>query len=83
MVYKAHGKEEMTKCTNTVDSMEFQRAKWAQKLTNQYQYTDLASKERAFFTPEINTPIIVHAREMKVMMSEVCATFPLVLINHC
>lgn len=61
----------MSKSTNTLDSVEFQRAKWAQNLTNQYLYTDLASKERAFFTPEINTPTNVHARQMKVVSSEV------------
>lgn len=34
-------------------------------------YTDLASKERAHFTAEINTPIMDHARAMKVAFSEV------------
>ncbi|XP_062390348.1 nebulin isoform X6 [Sardina pilchardus] len=70
LVYRAHGNEEMKKCTNTLDSVEFQRAKWAQQLTNKYLYTEVASKERNFFTPEINTPAIVHARQMKVVSSE-------------
>lgn len=34
-------------------------------------YTDLASKERAHFTPEKDTPIMSHARAMKVVFSEV------------
>lgn len=34
MIYKAHSKEEMAKVTTTVDSVEIQRAKWAQQLTN-------------------------------------------------
>ncbi|XP_056107866.1 nebulin-like isoform X1 [Rhinichthys klamathensis goyatoka] len=70
MVYRADGNKEKTKCTTTVDGLEIKRAKWAQSLTNKYQYVDLASKERAFFTPESHTPIMDHARSMKVVYSE-------------
>lgn len=34
-------------------------------------YTDLAAKERAHFTPEIETPVMGHARKMKVVYSDV------------
>ncbi|CAM4604333.1 unnamed protein product [Leuciscus chuanchicus] len=70
MVYRADGNKEKTKCTTTVDGLDIKRAKWAQSLTNKYQYIDLASKERAFFTPESHTPIMDHARSMKVVYSE-------------
>ncbi|KAG1959921.1 nebulin [Pimephales promelas] len=70
MVYRADGNKEKTKCTTTVDGLDITRAKWAQSLTNKYQYVDLASKERAFFTPESHTPIMDHARSMKVAYSE-------------
>ncbi|XDV30578.1 hypothetical protein PO909_033468 [Leuciscus waleckii] len=70
MVYRADGNKEKTKCTTTVDGLDIKRAKWAQSLTNKYQYVDLASKERAFFTPESHTPIMDHARSMKVVYSE-------------
>lgn len=40
-------------------------------VSSQYKYVDLASKERAFFTPEAHTPIMDHARSMKVVYSEV------------
>uniref|UniRef100_A0A8C1JAW6 Nebulin n=1 Tax=Cyprinus carpio TaxID=7962 RepID=A0A8C1JAW6_CYPCA len=70
IVYRAEGNKEKTKCTTTVDGLEIKRAKWAQSLTNHFQYTDLASKERAFFTPESHTPILDHARSMKVVYSE-------------
>lgn len=75
----------MTKATNTLDSVEFLRAKWAQNLTNQYLYKDLASKERAFFTPEVNTPEIEHGRTMKVLTSEVGVSFFIfvtLLVSH-
>ncbi len=91
----------MAKVTTTVDSVDIQRAKWAQQLTNkaspespslimcvylfyfpenlivtlsvsqQFMYTDLATKQRAYFTPENETPIITHARKMKVIYSDV------------
>uniref|UniRef100_A0A672PWV0 Nebulin n=1 Tax=Sinocyclocheilus grahami TaxID=75366 RepID=A0A672PWV0_SINGR len=70
IVYRAEGHKEKTKCTTTVDGLEIKRAKWAQSLTNKFQYIDLASKERAFFTPESHTPILDHARSMKVVYSE-------------
>ncbi|KAK7154039.1 hypothetical protein R3I94_007413 [Phoxinus phoxinus] len=70
MVYRADGNKEKTKCTTTVDGLDIKRAKWAQSLTNKYQYVDLASKERAFFTPESHTPVMDHARSMKVVYSE-------------
>uniref|UniRef100_A0A8C1JDG8 Nebulin n=1 Tax=Cyprinus carpio TaxID=7962 RepID=A0A8C1JDG8_CYPCA len=70
IVYRAEGNKEKTKCTTTVDGLEIKRAKWAQSLTNKFQYIDLASKERAFFTPESHTPILNHARSMKVVYSE-------------
>ncbi|XP_035376008.1 nebulin isoform X18 [Electrophorus electricus] len=70
LVYKADGNVQKTKCTSTADAIDFKRAKWAQTLTNKWLYTDLASKERAFYTPELNTPIIRHARSMKVVYSE-------------
>nr|XP_021329853.1 nebulin isoform X39 [Danio rerio] len=70
VVYRAEGNKEKQKCTTTVDGLEIKRAKWAQSLTNKYQYVDLASKERAFFTPESHTPILDHARSMKVVYSE-------------
>uniref|UniRef100_A0A671JZX3 Nebulin-like n=1 Tax=Sinocyclocheilus anshuiensis TaxID=1608454 RepID=A0A671JZX3_9TELE len=70
IVYRAEGNKEKTKCTTTVDGLEIKRAKWAQSLTNHFQYIDLASKERAFFTPESHTPILDHARSMKVVYSE-------------
>lgn len=37
----------------------------------QYQYIDLAAKERAHFTPEVETPGMGHARSMKVVFSDV------------
>ncbi|CAB1328633.1 unnamed protein product [Coregonus sp. 'balchen'] len=58
LMYRAQGNVEKTKCTTTLDSLEF-------------MYTDLASKERAHFTPEIDTPIMDHARAMKVVFSEI------------
>ncbi|XP_050975988.1 nebulin isoform X28 [Labeo rohita] len=70
IVYRAEGNKEKTKCTTTVDGLEIKRAKWAQSLTNKYKYVDLAAKERAFFTPESHTPILNHARSMKVVYSE-------------
>ncbi|KAI7808891.1 nebulin-like [Triplophysa rosa] len=70
LVYRAEGLKEKTKCSTTVDGLEIKRAKWAQSLTNKYQYIDLASKERAFFTPESHTPLLDHARSMKVVYSE-------------
>lgn len=44
----------------------------------QYQYVDLATKQRAHFTPEINTPNMGHARKMKVFYSDVS----LILRSH-
>lgn len=44
----------------------------------QYQYVDLAAKQRAHFTPEINTPNMGHARKMKVFYSNVS----LILCSH-
>ncbi|XP_059356017.1 nebulin-like isoform X7 [Carassius carassius] len=70
IVYRAEGNKEKTKCATTVDGLEITRAKWAQSLTNHFKYIDLASKERAFFTPESHTPILDHARSMKVVYSE-------------
>ncbi|XP_052420440.1 nebulin-like isoform X32 [Carassius gibelio] len=70
IVYRAEGNKEKTKCATTVDALEIKRAKWAQSLTNHFKYIDLASKERAFFTPESHTPILDHARSMKVVYSE-------------
>ncbi|XP_048862113.1 nebulin-like isoform X37 [Brienomyrus brachyistius] len=70
LVYKAQGNEVKTKCTSTADSIDIQRVKWAQQLSNKYKYTELASKERAHFTPEINTPALQHARHMKTVVSE-------------
>lgn len=37
----------------------------------QYQYTDLAAKERAHFTPESDTPNMGLARRMKIVYSDV------------
>ncbi|KAK2850034.1 hypothetical protein Q7C36_008817, partial [Tachysurus vachellii] len=70
LVYKAAGNLQKTQCSTTGDAIEFKRAKWAQTLTNKWLYTDLASKERAFYTPELHTPILNHARSMKVVYSE-------------
>ncbi|XP_066542162.1 nebulin [Hoplias malabaricus] len=70
LVYKADGNIQKTKATTTVDSIEIKRAKWAQTLSNKWLYTDLASKERAFYTPESQTPSLNHARSMKVVYSE-------------
>ncbi|KAF5905873.1 nebulin isoform X6, partial [Clarias magur] len=70
LVYKAAGNVQKTQCSTTGDAIEFKRAKWAQTLANKWLYTDLASKERAFYTPELNTPILKHARSMKVVYSE-------------
>uniref|UniRef100_A0A3B4UFU4 Nebulin n=1 Tax=Seriola dumerili TaxID=41447 RepID=A0A3B4UFU4_SERDU len=63
-------KEDMAKVTTSVDSLDIQRVKWAQQLTNKYMYTDLAAKERAHFTQEIETPNMGHARKMKVVYSD-------------
>uniref|UniRef100_A0A3B3ZNY5 SH3 domain-containing protein n=1 Tax=Periophthalmus magnuspinnatus TaxID=409849 RepID=A0A3B3ZNY5_9GOBI len=63
-------KEEMSKVSTTLDSIDIKRAKWAQQLTNKWQYVDLASKERAFFTPEMETPTMGHCRKMKVVYSD-------------
>ncbi|XP_053482949.1 nebulin isoform X16 [Ictalurus furcatus] len=70
LVYKAAGNVQKTQCSTTGDALEFKRAKWAQTLTNKWLYTGLASKERAFYTPELHTPILNHARSMKVVYSE-------------
>ncbi|KAI4876854.1 hypothetical protein NFI96_011088 [Prochilodus magdalenae] len=70
LVYKADGNVQKTKCTSTADALDFKRAKWAQTLTNKWLYTSLASKERAFYTPESHTPNLDHARSMKVVYSE-------------
>ncbi|GAA6108157.1 nebulin isoform X35 [Tachysurus ichikawai] len=70
LVYKAAGNLQKTQCSTTGDAIEFKRAKWAQTLSNKWLYTDLASKERAFYTPELHTPILNHARSMKVVYSE-------------
>ncbi|KAG7331128.1 hypothetical protein KOW79_005097 [Hemibagrus wyckioides] len=70
LVYKAAGNIQKTQCSTTGDAIEFKRAKWAQTLSNKWLYTDLASKERAFYTPELHTPILDHARSMKVVYSE-------------
>ncbi|XP_060785938.1 nebulin isoform X4 [Neoarius graeffei] len=70
LVYKAAGNLQKTQCSTTGDAIEFKRAKWAQTLVNKWLYTDLASKERAFYTPELHTPILNHARSMKVVYSE-------------
>lgn len=97
----------MAKVTTTLDSVDIQRVKWAQQLTNkassnkrqifffylhlfsetdnpilmvsvslQYLYSDLACKERAHFTPESETPVLDHARRMKVIYSEASPLFP-------
>ncbi|XP_046701861.1 nebulin isoform X1 [Silurus meridionalis] len=70
LVYRAAGNVQKTQCSTTGDALEFKRAKWAQNLSNKWLYTDLASKERAFYTPELHTPILDHARSMKVVYSE-------------
>ncbi|KAG7276422.1 hypothetical protein CRUP_007482 [Coryphaenoides rupestris] len=54
MIYKAQSKQEMAKVTTTLDS---------------FLYTDLASKERAHFSQEIETPAMGHARTMRVVNS--------------
>ena len=48
----------------------------------QYQYTDLASKERAHFTQEIDTPTMDHSRAMKVVCSEVSPLNSLLYLSH-
>ncbi|XP_047671277.1 nebulin isoform X23 [Tachysurus fulvidraco] len=70
LVYKAAGNLQKTQCSTTGDAIEFKRAKWAQTLSNKWLYTDLASKERAFFTSDLHTPTLNHARSMKVVYSE-------------
>ncbi|XP_074551161.1 nebulin [Halichoeres trimaculatus] len=70
MIYKAQSKEEMSKVSTTVDSVDIKRAKWAQQLTNIFQYKDLAAKERAHFTQEPETPTMGHTRKMRVIQSE-------------
>ncbi|XP_010772379.1 nebulin-like, partial [Notothenia coriiceps] len=70
MIYKALAKEEMSKVRTTGDSVDIKRAKWAQQLTNKYQYTSLASKERTLFTSEYATPSMDHSRKMKVVCSD-------------
>ncbi|CAB1347036.1 unnamed protein product [Coregonus sp. 'balchen'] len=69
LMYRAQGNVEKTKCTTTLDSLEIKR----------FMYSDLASKERAHFTPEIDTPIMDHARAMKVVSSEVSLSNPISL----
>ncbi|KAJ3592429.1 hypothetical protein NHX12_007556, partial [Muraenolepis orangiensis] len=71
MIYKAQNKEDMSKVSTTLDSVDIQRAKWAQQLSNKFLYTDLASKERAHFSQEIETPAMGLARRMKVVNSYV------------
>lgn len=51
----------------------------------QYQYTDLATKQRAHFTQEIETPNMGHARKMKVVQSDVSrppSSLVLLLFTH-
>ncbi|PWA28448.1 hypothetical protein CCH79_00015920 [Gambusia affinis] len=59
-IYRAKSKKDMMKVSSIADSLDIKR----------YQYTSLASKERAHFTPEMNTPSNQHARKMKVVFSE-------------
>ncbi|XP_056292497.1 nebulin [Pseudoliparis swirei] len=70
LIYKAESKEIMAKVSTTVDSVDIVRAKWAQQLTNIFQYTNVASRERSHFTQEIETPNMDHARRMKVVCSD-------------
>ncbi|XP_015251984.1 PREDICTED: nebulin isoform X11 [Cyprinodon variegatus] len=70
-IYRAQSRKDMVKVSSIADSMDIKRVKWAQQLTNKYQYTDLASKERTHFTPEKDTPVNQHARKMKVVFSEI------------
>ncbi|XP_035265490.1 nebulin isoform X4 [Anguilla anguilla] len=70
LVYKAKGNEEKTKFNCKPDCLDIRRAKWAQQLTNKYLYTDLAAKERCFFTQTTDSPMLHHFRNMKVVHSE-------------
>ncbi|KAK0145104.1 Nebulin [Merluccius polli] len=54
MLYTAQNKQDMAKVSTTLDS---------------FLYTDLASKERAHFSQEMETPAMGHARSMKVINS--------------
>lgn len=40
LVYKAQGNEVKTKCTTTADSIDIQRVKWAQQLSNKVRTTN-------------------------------------------
>ncbi|KAJ8255268.1 hypothetical protein GJAV_G00202940 [Gymnothorax javanicus] len=70
LVYRAKGNIEKTKFNCKPDVLDLQRAKWAQLLTNKYLYTDLAAKERCFFTLTTDSPILNLHRKMKVAYSE-------------
>ncbi|KAJ8407124.1 hypothetical protein AAFF_G00288000 [Aldrovandia affinis] len=70
LVYRAKGNEQKAKFSTKLDCLDIQRAKWAQLLTNKYLYTDLAAKERTYFTPMIESPTLNHVRLMKVAYSE-------------
>ncbi|KAM9710381.1 nebulin isoform 24-T25 [Menidia menidia] len=70
LIYKAESKEEMARVCSTADSLDIQRVKWAQQLTNKYLYTDLATKERPHFTHDSDTPTNQHARRMKMVYSD-------------
>ena len=48
----------------------------------QFLYTDLASKERAHFSQEMETPAMGHARTMKVINSYVSISFPCHFFNY-
>ncbi|KAJ8283053.1 hypothetical protein COCON_G00055720 [Conger conger] len=74
LVYKAKGNVEKTKFNCKPDCIDILRAKWAQQLTNKYLYTDLAARERCFFTLTTDSPMLHHSRNMKVVYSEVRQT---------
>ncbi|MEQ2203573.1 hypothetical protein XENOCAPTIV_000916 [Xenoophorus captivus] len=69
--YPVEAKKNLSNFSVVLDTPEYNRVTELKTHMSDYQYTDLASKERAHFTPETNTPNIQHARKMKVVYSEV------------
>uniref|UniRef100_G3N6X8 Nebulin n=1 Tax=Gasterosteus aculeatus TaxID=69293 RepID=G3N6X8_GASAC len=74
MIYKAQSKQEMAKVSTTGDSVDILRANRPSNrsfsISPQFQYTNVASKERAHFTQEMDTPTMGHSRRMKVVCSD-------------
>uniref|UniRef100_A0A673A9E3 Nebulin n=1 Tax=Sphaeramia orbicularis TaxID=375764 RepID=A0A673A9E3_9TELE len=71
--YITDAKKNLANFSVVLDTPEYKRVtelKTHMSHVSHYKYTDLASKERAHFTPEVETPTMGHARKMKVVYSD-------------